>query len=104
MRSTRPLLELVVFCRREKPIGLPETSIARRRATIPWPKGVLFTAVLGNWTRDDERSERAGGRQFVGAAEIGDDPLAHGGAFALVLDDLHVAARARLFPKTIGPT
>ena len=46
--------------------------------------------------RGDQRSERAGGRQFVGAAEIGDHRLAHGRAVALVLDDLHVAALAGL--------
>jgi hypothetical protein len=36
----------------------------------------------------------AGGDQFVGAAEIGDHPLAHRRAVALVFDDLHVAALA----------
>jgi hypothetical protein len=46
--------------------------------------------------RGDERRERAGGGQLVGAAEIGDHPLAHGGAVARVLDDLHVAALAGL--------
>ncbi len=44
--------------------------------------------------RGEERSERAGSGQFVGAAEVGDHPLADGGAVALVLDDLHVAALA----------
>ena len=44
--------------------------------------------------RGKERSERAGGGQLVGAAEIGDHPLAHGRAVAPVLDDLHVAAPA----------
>ena len=44
--------------------------------------------------RGDEGSERAGGDQFIGAAEIGDHPLTHRGAFAPVLDDLHVAALA----------
>ena len=46
--------------------------------------------------RGDERSERAGGGQLVGAAEIGDHPLAHGRAVARVLDDLHIAALAGL--------
>ena len=46
--------------------------------------------------RGDEGSERTGGGQFVGAAEIGDDFLAHSGAVSLVLDDLHVAAFAGL--------
>ena len=46
--------------------------------------------------RGDERSERAGGGQFVGPADIGDHLLAHGRAVALVLDDLHVAALAGL--------
>ena len=46
--------------------------------------------------RSDERGERAGGGQLVGAADIGDHPLADGGAVALVLDDLHVAAFAGL--------
>src|SRR5271165_1115503 len=44
--------------------------------------------------RSDERGERARGAQFVGTAEIGDHPLADGGAVARVLDDLHVAALA----------
>ncbi len=44
--------------------------------------------------RGDERSQPAGGGQFVGAAEIGDHPLAHRRAVALVLDDLHAAALA----------
>src|SRR5215471_6364517 len=44
--------------------------------------------------RSDEGSECAGGGQFVGAAEIGDHPLAHGRPFALVLDNLHIAAVA----------
>ena len=44
--------------------------------------------------RGNERSERAGGGQLVGAAEIGDHPLAHGRAVARVLDDLHIAALA----------
>ena len=44
--------------------------------------------------RGDEGSKRAGAGQFVGAAEIGDHPLADGGAVALVLDDLHVTALA----------
>ena len=44
--------------------------------------------------RGNERSQRAGGGQPVGAAEIGDHPLAHGRAVARVLDDLHVAALA----------
>jgi hypothetical protein len=38
----------------------------------------------------------AGGGQFVDAAEIGDHRLAHGRPFALVLDDLHIAAVAGL--------
>src|SRR5208337_638371 len=46
--------------------------------------------------RGDERSERAGGGQLVGAAEIGDHLLADSGAVAPVLDDLHVAALAGL--------
>ena len=46
--------------------------------------------------RGDEGSERAGGGQFVGAAEADDHLLADGGAVALVLDDLHVAAFAGL--------
>ena len=46
--------------------------------------------------RSDERGKRAGGGQLVGAADIGDHPLADGGAVALVLDDLHVAAFAGL--------
>ena len=46
--------------------------------------------------RGDERSERAGGGQLVGAAEIGDHPLADGRAVAPVLDDLYVAALAGL--------
>ena len=46
--------------------------------------------------RGNERSERAGGGQFVGPADIGDHLLAHGRAVALVLDDLHVAALAGL--------
>ncbi len=46
--------------------------------------------------RGDEGSERAGGGQFVGAAEIGDHPLAHRRAVAFVLDDLDVAALAGL--------
>jgi hypothetical protein len=46
--------------------------------------------------RSDEGSECAGGGQFVGAAEIGDHPLAHGRPFALVLDNLHIAAVAGL--------
>ena len=46
--------------------------------------------------RGDQRGERAGGGQFVGAAEIGDHRLAHRRAVALVLDDLHVAALAGL--------
>jgi hypothetical protein len=44
--------------------------------------------------RGDEGSERAGGGQFVGAAQIGDHSLAYGGAVAPVLDDLHIAALA----------
>ena len=55
--------------------------------------------------RGDERSERAGGGQLVGAAEIGDHPLAHGGAVARVLDDLHVAALAGLLEaEAHGPS
>ena len=46
--------------------------------------------------RSDERGERAGGGQLVGAADIGDHSLADGGAVAFVLDDLHVAAFAGL--------
>ena len=46
--------------------------------------------------RGDQRGERAGGRQFVGAAEIGDHPLADRRAVAFVLDDLDVAALAGL--------
>jgi hypothetical protein len=37
------------------------------------------------------------GGELVGAAEIGNDGLAHGDAFAFVLDDLHIAAFAGLF-------
>src|SRR5271165_5570241 len=46
-------------------------------------------------------SERAGGGQLVGAAEIGDHTLAHGRAVARVLDDLHVSrgCRSRLIPS-----
>ncbi len=44
-----------------------------------------------------QRGQGAGSRKLVGAAEIGDDGLAHGGTFALVLDDLHVAAFAGFF-------
>ena len=47
--------------------------------------------------RGNERSQRAGGGQLVGAAEIGDHPLAHGRAVARVLDDLHIAALAGPF-------
>src|SRR6202022_2019845 len=44
--------------------------------------------------RGNERSERAGGGQLVGAAEIGDHPLAPGAPAPPVLDNLHVAALA----------
>jgi hypothetical protein len=46
--------------------------------------------------RGKKRGKRAGGGQVVGAAEIGDDGLALARAFAFVLDDLDVAAVARL--------
>jgi hypothetical protein len=77
----------------------PADSLARdRQRTL----GVLVERVdeqdligkLG--ARGKKRGERAGGGQVVGAAEIGDHPLTHGGAFAFVLDDLDVAAVARL--------
>ncbi len=46
--------------------------------------------------RGEQRGERAGGFELVGAAERGDDTLAHGALDALVLDDLHVSAFAGL--------
>jgi hypothetical protein len=45
----------------------------------------------------EQRSQCAGGNEFVVAAEIGDDGLAHGAVDAFVLGDLNVAAFAGLF-------
>ena len=48
-------------------------------------------------SRGEQRSQCAGGGEFVGAAEIGDDGLAHGAVDAFVLNDLNVAPFAGLF-------
>ena len=47
-------------------------------------------------SRGKQRGQCAGGDEFVGAAEIGDDGLAHGTIDALVLDDLNIGAFAGL--------
>jgi hypothetical protein len=92
---------------RANPQPLPDSAERHRPADPPGrdrqrTPGVLVERVdqehlvgeLG--TRSEKRGERAGGGQVVGAAEIGDHPLAHRGAVAFVLDDLHVAAVAGL--------
>jgi hypothetical protein len=100
----RAILQQIVE-NRANPLPLPD-SVEQHRPADPLrrnrqrPFGALIERadqqdLVGEpGPRGDERGERAGGGQFVGAAEIGDHSLADGGAVAPVLDDLDVTALA----------
>src|SRR5208283_1347717 len=92
LRDAQPLPDFAKQQRAAEALGR-----GRHRAALVLIEGGDQHHLVGELgARGEQRGERAGGFELVGAAERGDDTLAHGALDALVLDDLHVSAFAGL--------